>query len=289
MHCYKITSLKREKEGEYTEYLKYYFFPAKLVCLSSKSGKVKEYNFKDTSKVEEKYDKVLQSKLKIGFLVLNDNIKPIFYNQYNTARKGFSKTIENQRGVLYRGLKPIIDSDGNYFRQPYEELDKEFLQNKYQGCNNLIDLFSSFRSVDYRVDMTRHEMNYVYRFSLNYFDNVRWNEEEPYDKISSPIGRSIIEFATKNEPEAKQKFWTSISKKFSQSIPEKPRFVYLSKGILSFIDTKTEKVYSVEEYEPNYDMRVSEDNIVVHENPVEFMAYVWNRLEEDIAYSLEYK
>jgi len=120
MKCYKIISLKRKRES--TEYLKYYFFPNKLVGLSSQSKQIKEYKFENTSKVEEKFNKIFKTKSRIGFSVINDNINPVFYNQFNSAMKGFDAMFKDEKEVKcqYRFTR-LIDSDQNSFQRPSTE------------------------------------------------------------------------------------------------------------------------------------------------------------------------
>ncbi|MFK7937220.1 MAG: hypothetical protein AB8G22_27140 [Saprospiraceae bacterium] len=116
MNCYKIISLKRKKDS--TEYLKYYLFPNKLVGISNKSNKIKEYQLADRAKVEEQFSKVLNTKIRIGFSIVNDDIDPVFYNQFNAAIKGFDALMKNENGIRYR-FSLLKDSEGHKYEKPF--------------------------------------------------------------------------------------------------------------------------------------------------------------------------
>jgi hypothetical protein len=286
MDCNKIISLKRKKED--TEYLKFYLFSRKIVCQSSKSSKLKEYKFKEKSKLEDELNNILKAKLDIGFSIVNNNIDPIFYNQFNEAMKGFDAMFENEMGIQYR-FDRILDSDKNSYLRYFSCTDQKFLIEKFQGNRNLINLFSTFYNFDFRVDLNRHGMQYIYRCTIMYWDQVKWYNEEPDDKFNCELGKSIMAFMGDDDNSEKHKFWSSIIKKVNKSTPVKERYHFFTKGLILFLDSKTEKVYSVEEYEPSYDKPIGASDIVVHNTTVEYMSYVWSRLQEDVFYSMENK
>ena len=287
MVCYKIISLKRKRENEFTEYLKYYLFPNKLVGLTSKSEKIIEFKLDNKKKVEEKFSKILKTKLRIGFSVVNDNIDPIFYNQFNDAMKGFDAMSKEEKIIRYRFTR-LKDNDNNSFVRPNTEFDKKFIQKKYNGFDNLVNLYSTFSSFYFQIDINRDGMQFIYRFTLNPWDNDRWSNEEPDDKLNSELGKSVLTFITDNEKQENISFWSKVMNKLNYSTSIESRYYFFTKGLISFLDSKTEKIYSVYEYEPSYNKPVKSDDIIVHDNTVEFMSYAWNRLQEDIFYSMKY-
>jgi len=131
-------------------------------------------------------------------------------------------------------------------------------------------------------------MQFIYRFTLNPWDNFRWSDKEPNDKLNCELGKSLLAFIASKDVPKNISFWSKIKKKFNRSNSIKPRYYFFTKGLFSILDSKTEKIYSIEAYEPKYDKPVKHDNIVVHDNAVEFMSYVWNRLHEDLFYSMAY-
>lgn len=265
MECYKIIYIERPNKR--LDIIQFLFFSTKLIVRENRKRKLKEFRFEEADKsvVEAKFQHIMKTKKRIGYQITNEIHDPKYYNLFNKYNKRFHGLFLDKDVKYYDSS--FKDMDGDYFLKYTTHRPQSYSRQLYPDFKPFADLVAQLSYYSFGVKFHQFSFDLRYRFAFNIFMvNVRWSNDEPFDKMNCTLTRSVLKRIAKQE-----------------GLPEKilrERIIFLSKGYVAYADTVTGKIYVVEQYDPSFHDGGWAEWLNTFPNLLSFMEYVWICMEE---------